>query len=383
MSDDVEMTYFAKFKLDAQEFLGGLNSAQSGILAFYRDVTVSLNMTAQLFDRVIAEVQKFGQTAQELKDFSYQTGLSTDTIPQLQYAAVRAGTSFGTVSVSISRLSLAIDEAKDSSSEAAKSFSRINVTTSGKTVDQVFDDTAASLVNMRDVTERNRIANDLFGRSYKDLLPYLDTYISKQKEISEHPGLSKEEIDQLEDAKVAWDRLSSSFTIYSGKVLAFVEGSAWRKLTESHTALPDAVKSKMTAMEEANYEVYGIIPERFQSLVAETLSKPYVSTQSQSGAVSELTDKYAGLTDVEIDLLDANDALTSAEADQIAALKSGDVEAYNTASRAVQTYKNRIQELTQARLDDKTASEELTGPTYNSTFASSLINGAVGPDTAG
>lgn len=379
MTDDGSMSVFAKFGLDVTDFIGGLEKSQNGILAFYRDVTVSINMTMQIFDRVIAKVQEFGQMAQELKDFSYQTGLSTDKIQQMQYAAVLAGTNFGTVQMAVNRLTISIGEAANASSAAAKDFSALGITTSGKTVDQIFDDTAKSLINVRDVTERNRIANDLFGRSYKDLLPYLDTYISKQKEISEHPGLSKVEIDQLEEGKVAWDKLTSSFTIYSGKVLAFVEGSAWKKLSESHTALPEAIRSQMTAMEELTYQTYGIVPERLQSLVAETLSKkPFAS--SQSGVVSELTDKYAGLTDQQIDLMDATDALTKAQEDQAAALKSGDIDAYNTASRAVQTYKNRVQDLTQALQENKTVSGEST---YNTQFASSIQDGGVGPDAAG
>lgn len=220
---DAPMQYFAKIGLDPQEFLNGMQKAQGGVLAFYRDVTVSMQMTMMIFDRVIQTIKQVGAAAQELEDFSYQTGLTTDKIQQLQYAAVLAGTNFGSVSTSINKLSLSMSEAEDSSSATAKAFRDLGVMTDGRSVDEVFDDTAAALVRMDDVTRRNAIAMDLFGRSYREILPYLDTYVSKTDEIAEADYLTDEQIADLREAKIAIDKLGREICIralraYAGTV---------------------------------------------------------------------------------------------------------------------------------------------------------------------
>lgn len=219
---DAPMQYFAKLGLDMSEFLNGMSKSQSSVLAFYRDVTVSMQMTMMIFDRVIQTIKQVGAAAQELEDFSYQTGLTTDKIQQLQYAAVLAGTSFGSVSTSINKLSLSMSEAEDSSSATAKAFRDLGVMTDGRSVDEVFDETAAALVRMDGVTRRNAIAMDLFGLSYREILPYLDTYVSKTDEIAEADYLTDEQIADLREAKIAIDKLGYSWTTATGKAVAYI-----------------------------------------------------------------------------------------------------------------------------------------------------------------
>ena len=96
MTSDGMMQYFAKLGLDARDFLNGITSSQKGVLAFYRDVSVTMNMTVQLFDRASRAVQQYGQMANELRDLSYTTGISTDKLQKLQYAAILSGTNFYT-----------------------------------------------------------------------------------------------------------------------------------------------------------------------------------------------------------------------------------------------------------------------------------------------
>ncbi len=58
------MDYFARIGVDASECLGGIQAAQGSFLSFYRDVTVSLNMTMQIFrefERI--GVEAFNETA--------------------------------------------------------------------------------------------------------------------------------------------------------------------------------------------------------------------------------------------------------------------------------------------------------------------------------
>lgn len=213
----------AYLKLDTTDFKKNSELANIQTSKLAENVTLLVGGFAAAAGASYMLSEKYGGMAQELKDLSYQTGLSTDEVQKLQYAAVLAGANFGVVSTALNRLTISMSDAKDQTGEAYKAFAAIGVDPTGKSPKEVFDETAAALSNMADESERNAAANTLFGRSYKDLIPFMKTYVDNAKEIEKHPGLTKKEIQDLENAKIAWDRLTSSFTIYSGKVIAFLE----------------------------------------------------------------------------------------------------------------------------------------------------------------
>jgi len=226
-SDDGLMSYFARIGLDASEFLGGINKADSGILQFYRDVSVSMAATGLIFDKflqygslVVSKIYQIGASAQELQDLSYTLNISTTHLQQLQYTAALSGTNFGVVQQALSKLSLSIADAGDESTAAAQAFKQLGVSHDGRSIDDVFDDTSVALVGMENITDRNRIAMDLYGRSWKDLLPFMQTYIDKAKEIKENQYLTEEDLAANADAKMQLDALGIKVQNLEGKILA-------------------------------------------------------------------------------------------------------------------------------------------------------------------
>lgn len=216
---DGMMQYFAKIGLDASAFLNGINLADKGLLALYRDASVSLAATGMLFDRLSASVQKYGQMANQLRDLSYNTGIGTDRLQKMQYAAMLSGTEFSTVSGGLSKLTLSMDEAISGTDEYVQAFNTLGVNPTGKTPGQVFEETTAALMKMEDPVKRNAAANTIFGRSWKELLPYMETYLEKRGEIEKYNGLNEKELKDLQDAKVAWDGIANAVTIYTGKII--------------------------------------------------------------------------------------------------------------------------------------------------------------------
>lgn len=194
-----------------------------------------------------ATIEKFGAMADEINDLAYTTGLSTTKIQELQYAAVLSGTQFASVTMGVNTLTLAMAKAKDTSSDAGKAFKSLGITTEGKTIDQIFEETTVSLVGMKDETARNEIAVTLYGRSWKEMLPFMQTYIDKAKEIKANPILSKQELADLEDAKISLDALISKVTILEGKAVSKGVGY-WDWLTEGYEkaalANPNGLYSK-------------------------------------------------------------------------------------------------------------------------------------------
>jgi hypothetical protein len=167
--------------------------------------------------------EKYGSMAQQLKDLSFQTGLSVEDLQHLQYACVLSGTDASIMAAGFNKLTLTMADAKDPTSEAYKAFMGLGIDPTGKTPKQVFDLTAVALVNMKDETDRNAAAMAIYGKNWKELLPYMDTYIKNKKEIEKSPVLTQKELDDLDLAKQRWDKLTNSLTIYSGKILAFLD----------------------------------------------------------------------------------------------------------------------------------------------------------------
>ncbi len=217
--NDGMMQYFAKLGLDASSFLSGIEKSQAGILAFYRSSTIAMaGVTAAVY-AVYSAQQRLGTLADEISDLSTTTGMSVDKIQRLQYAALLSNDSFGTVAAGINYLTLQMQKAGDTTSEAAKAFQSLGVDISGQSPDQVFEDTTTALMSMEDETLRNSIAMSIYGRSWKEMLPFMEDYIKNADKIGKTSTFNKKELQDLQDAKMAWDDLGDSVTKATGRIL--------------------------------------------------------------------------------------------------------------------------------------------------------------------
>jgi hypothetical protein len=168
----------------------------------------------------VAEVHKFGNIADEINDLAYSTGLSARKIQELQYAAALSNTEFSAVTIGIHQFTLAIAEAKDESSAAAKAFAALGVVTAGRNYDEIWEDTARAIASVEDETTRAALANTLFSRGWKEMVPYIKDYVEKSKEIKGIDYLTDEQRDDLKEAGAQLDALGYKWTILEGKIVA-------------------------------------------------------------------------------------------------------------------------------------------------------------------
>jgi hypothetical protein len=214
-----------KAKYAAMQWRDETNKGSSEMLKWGSAITATIAPYTAAAAAGYAIIEQYGGMANSLKDLSYQTGISTDQIQRLQYAATLSGTNFNQVAFAVNQLTLTMAEAKDPASAAYKAFMGLGINPNGKTPEQVFDATAKALVGMKNETERNQIAMAIYGRSWKELLPFMETYIEKAKEIREHPLLTEKEIQDLSDAKAQIDGLASAAITYAGKGIASVKAA--------------------------------------------------------------------------------------------------------------------------------------------------------------
>lgn len=216
------------FKKGNEEVNKGLDQTEKSVnktagatKAFSSDLLILATTATAAGYAVYATVEKYGALANELTDLSYTTGIATDELQRMQYAAILSGTEFSQVSNGINQLTLSMSGFKDESSAAHLAFVKLGIDPTGKPVDQVFNEIAESLLDVSNETDRNTIAAELLGRNWKTLLPYLQEYIDKRKELAEISVLTPEEIQANKEAKAEIDALIKRVETFIGKSVAY------------------------------------------------------------------------------------------------------------------------------------------------------------------
>lgn len=119
-----------------------------------------------------------GKLADEVNTLSMQTGLSTDTIQELNYASELLDVSTDTITGSMTRLTRSMNSANEGSAETASAFEQMGIAitdSNGELRDneEVFWDVIDYLGTMENTTERDATAMTLLGRSAQELNPLI------------------------------------------------------------------------------------------------------------------------------------------------------------------------------------------------------------------
>lgn len=350
-------TYWAKFGIDASEFVGGINQAQTSFLAFYRDVTLSATMTLELIGKITETIKAMAREIDSLQDLAIQTGLTTREVQELQYVAISTGTEFSTLASGLNIFTRAIGDASVATSAQAEAFKALSISVEGKSTKQLFDETITQLGTIENVSRRNVIANDLFGRSYKELIPLVDDYKEAAAEASKQTIISDETMNRVKDAGVRIDTLSKNISNHATIIVG--------------TALREDVLASMGALMGDPSSILKLL-----AMKGSTGTPTETPLAKKAEEALQLTNTYQGLTDAEIDMRDAQDGLNQAMTDMGLAKTQKE---YDAASRSVQMYTNRIASLNQAQID-AAASAAKAGGAVKTAWGNDVIVGTPGSE---
>lgn len=129
---------------------------------------------------MVAVANKAAVAADEVDKASRRAGTDAETWQKLKYAFGQSGIEAEKLEKTMVRNQKSLNEAASGSKKAADAYKDLKVSIKNsdgslRDADSVYQDTLKSLADMTDLNERNRIANDLFGKSYSDLAPILDS----------------------------------------------------------------------------------------------------------------------------------------------------------------------------------------------------------------
>ena len=173
----------------------------------------------------LGEVMKSAVTdsaefADEILTLAIKSGLSTDTLQEFAYMAELVDVDLDTVVGSMTKLEKAMISGKDGTGDAADAFHELQVgyqlgNGTLRDTEAVFYDVLEALGEIEDPTEQDRIAMELFGKSFKDLKPLVQLGkdgINKFKQEAHDMGavLDEDALGKLGDMDDAFQRLDQS-----------------------------------------------------------------------------------------------------------------------------------------------------------------------------
>jgi len=205
------MTYFAKLGLDYSAFIGGLSKSSQGMLAFARDVTVTMNMTMMIFDRVMRYGQDFvnlsvnaGKLGKAIKDNARDLGLSTTQFQQWTHAAIASGSSAEEITGSIRMMSVRMKDATDETTDIGKALKTLGISatdTKGnlRPMNDLLIDIFGALNNLPEGFDRNQASMIIFGRNFSNLADLASLSRTElQRLLDQAPVIDDEKIAKLD-----------------------------------------------------------------------------------------------------------------------------------------------------------------------------------------
>ena len=147
-----------------------------GAVAIGASMVAITKKTMDTMENIDKASQRAGMGAEEFQRWSHVAGLSGIEMTKLEQAAIKN--------------QRALAQASQGAGKASEAYKRMGIDVKGLTSDQVFEQVILSLSDMEDETQRNSIANDIFGKSFADLAPLLNSGSDEIKSM-------KSELDAL------------------------------------------------------------------------------------------------------------------------------------------------------------------------------------------
>lgn len=153
----------------------------------------------------------------ELQNLANKAGASGGALSELKGAAELADVPFAALSTSLLNLNRRLGDAKNSK-EAARAFTSLGLsveTLRGLKADQAFAAVADKIAGLRDEESRASAANEVFGKSYSEILPLLNQGAGGIQRLREQykllgGALSDEDVQRLADTDTALKALNLS-----------------------------------------------------------------------------------------------------------------------------------------------------------------------------
>lgn len=228
---------------DAEETTGGKTSVFGDVLkanlaskAIQKGLELTKKIAQEIAEFFVDAVKGAAEYADEISTLSKTTGLGTDTLQEYGYMAKLVDVDLGTITGALTKLKRNMDSARDGNASAKETFEKLGISitdVNGELWDgeDVFNDALAALREIKNPTERDAAAMDIFGKSATELNPLIETSaedLEALKKEAHDAGavLSKDTLDSLNEVQdgmdrmgLSWDALKKELSARVGKAI--------------------------------------------------------------------------------------------------------------------------------------------------------------------
>lgn len=216
--------------------------------------------------------------ADDMNTLAVKTGLTTEELQKLQYAAGTIDVSVDTVAGAIGKMTKSMDSAADGSGAAADAFAKLGVAVKNddgtfRDRNEVFQEAIAALGGIADETERDATAMDIFGKSATELNPLILGGAEALQQLGDHAEqagliLSGDALDALANLNDRFDVLKQSLGLAAQQFLAqFAE-----PLTKIIDKVIGYVERLVSAFSTGGFAALGETVGQIASDIAETVN---------------------------------------------------------------------------------------------------------------
>jgi len=213
-----------KISADVTELQGNLRKADGYVQTHAKKIEkigkTMMVVGAAVTGAIGLMIGKYANAGDALLEMSQRTGMSTETLSELKYAASLCGTNIDGIEKAAKKMAVSIVEAAAGSDQAKDALGRLGLSAQeliGLSPDQQFEKISTALAAIENPTIRADTAVKLFGRSGTDLLPIMAGGVSglnKMKKEAHDLGqvLSEEDCQKANEFKDTLDKLKGSIT---------------------------------------------------------------------------------------------------------------------------------------------------------------------------
>ncbi len=289
--------------------MGSLNTTSVKIAGGFVALAVAI---AKVEKALIQMTRESAEAADDIMTLSSVTGMSTDSIQELNYMADLTDVSMDRIKDSLKETTNKMQEAATGTGDAYEAYRKLGVEITDvdgqlRSAEDVFYDTIDALGNMRNQTERDALAMDLMSESAQELNPLIELGSEKIKEYAQEAHnmgavLDEDALQALQEVDDAYSRLQK--TQEGAKNQLSAEFAPY--LTEFYEKITKLIKDGGQALKDSGIvDSFGMLLETLGDIISPV-------DQLSSDTVPKITEALRPLAEIMAGIADTIDFISGA-----------------------------------------------------------------------
>lgn len=289
--------------------MGSLNTTSVKIAGGFVALAVAI---AKVEKALIQMTRESAEAADDIVTLSSVTGMSTDSIQELNYMADLTDVSLDRIRDSLKETTNKMQEAATGTGDAYEAYNKLGVEITDvdgqlRSAEDVFYDTIDALGEMKNKTERDALAMDLMSESAQELNPLIEIGSDGLKQYAQEAHsmgyvLDNEALTALTEVDDAYQRLQKSQEGAKNQLSA--EFAPY--LTEFYEKITKLIRDGGQALKDSGLvDSFGMLLETVGDIIAPT-------DQLSSDTVPKITEALRPLAEIMAGIADTIDFISGA-----------------------------------------------------------------------